>query len=612
MKLMRDLVGDTLSERYRLVARVAGGGMGEVYRAHDLLLDRTVAVKVLQPSLAQDPDLVDRFRAEARAAARLNHPNLVGVHDWGSDDDRTYYMVMEYVSGTDLRDVLVTQGSLAPAHAVEMIASVCDALWIAHAAGLVHRDIKPENILLARDGTTKVADFGIAAVTDAERTMPGGAITGTLRYLSPEQARGEDATHLSDIWATGAVLSELLTGLPPQQGAGAELLQRRASEPPSPPSTWDPSIPADLDAVVLKACALDPADRYADASDMASDLRRVAARSVPDAPPVTELLDQVTGEIRLPELIPTSVSPHRRGGRRSKRASRGRAWIVLAAVIVLLLGGAAVARVALPRSVDVPRLVGLDKSEALERAEKIGLDALVVDRVNDMDVEKGAVVSQSPATGELEEGSTIELTLSLGPPKVKLIDLTGMQLQDAKEKLEKLELTVADIDDEFSLEKPGTVLSQSEDGRVIVGTAVSLVVSKGPRPVDVPDVTGLKEDEAVAVLKDAGFVPVPTDAYSDVVKPGKVIGTDPGAAVTIDEGSEVIVYVSIGPEFEKLKMPDVRGMSAEAAKSKLENLGLRVTVQQPEACQGGSTVVETDPTPGTTVTENDVVAIFVC
>ena len=612
MKLMRDLVGDTLSERYRLVARVAGGGMGEVYRAHDLLLDRTVAVKVLQPSLAQDPELVERFRAEARAAARLNHPNIVGVHDWGSEDERTYYMVMEYVSGTDLRDVLVTQGSLAPAHAVEMIASVCEALSVAHAAGLIHRDIKPENILLARDGTTKVVDFGIAAVTDAERTMPGGTITGTLRYLAPEQARGEEATHLVDIWATGAVLGELLTGLPPHQGAGAELLQRRGSEPPSPPSQWDPSIPADLDAVVLKACALDPADRYPDASDMAADLRRVAARSIGDAAPVTELLDQVTGEIRLPDLIPTSVAPQRRRARRSRRVARGRTWIAVLAVLALLIAGAAAARVMLPRSVDVPKLTGLPKAEAKERAETLGLEVLVVERVNHMEFDKGEVVTQSPATGELEEGSTIELTMSLGPPKVKLTDLTGMKLQDAKERLEEMELTIADIDEQFSLEKAGTVLSQSEDGRVVVGTAVSLVVSKGPRPVDVPDVTGLKEAEAVAVLEDAGFVAVPTDAYSDEVKPGKVIGTEPGAAVTIDEGSEVIVYVSIGPEFEKVKMPDVRGMSAEAAKARLEDLGLRVTVQQPEECQGGTTVIETDPPGGETVFENDVVAIFVC
>src|SRR5918999_748966 len=220
---MGDLVGEVFSHRYRLEARIAGGGMGEVYRGHDLLLDRTVAVKVLQPSLAADPELVQRFKAEARAAARLSHPNIVAVHDWGAEDDKTYYMVMEYVSGSDLRDLLVSRGAIEPAHAAAIMASVCEGLFVAHSRGLVHRDVKPENILLARDGTVKVADFGIAAMVDADRTTPGGTIPGTLRYLSPEQARGEDATAASDIWAAGAVLCELLTGNPPGSGSGADL-----------------------------------------------------------------------------------------------------------------------------------------------------------------------------------------------------------------------------------------------------------------------------------------------------------------------------------------------------------------------------------------------------
>ena len=189
-------MGATFSARYHLVSRLAGGGMGEVYRAHDLLLDRPVAVKVLQPSLATDPLLVERFKAEARAAARLSHPNVVAVYDWGQEDENTYYMVMEYVSGSDLRDLLVARGSLSAAQAVEIMAHVCDALAESHEQGLVHRDIKPENVLIARDGKIKVADFGIAVVADADRSMPGGGIPGTLRYLSPEQARGQEATYV--------------------------------------------------------------------------------------------------------------------------------------------------------------------------------------------------------------------------------------------------------------------------------------------------------------------------------------------------------------------------------------------------------------------------------
>src|SRR5919106_1268271 len=257
MRLMRDLVSATLNDRYRIVSRIAGGGMGEVYRGHDLLLDRPVAVKVLQPALAADPELVDRFRLEARAAARLTHPNVVGVYDWGAEDDLTYYMVMEYVPGTDLRDVLVTRGCLEPAQAAEVVAALCDALHAAHSEGLVHRDVKPENVLLARNGKVKVADFGIAVVVDADRTAPGG-VPGTLRYLSPEQARGLPATPASDVWSAGAVLGESLTGRPPLQGSGADMLRRRAEEMPIPPSSLDHDLPHELDEIVMKACALEP------------------------------------------------------------------------------------------------------------------------------------------------------------------------------------------------------------------------------------------------------------------------------------------------------------------------------------------------------------------
>ncbi|MGH2713287.1 MAG: serine/threonine-protein kinase, partial [Thermoleophilaceae bacterium] len=222
-----------------------------------MLLDRPVAVKVLQPSLAADPELVARFKEEARVAGRLSHPNIVAVFDWGCEDAQTYFMVMEYVSGTDLRDLLVARGCLEPAQAAEIVAALCDALDAAHSAGLVHRDVKPENVLIARDGKVKVADFGIAVVADADRTMPSGGIPGTLRYLAPEQAQGLPATMASDIWAAGAVLSEVLTGLPPLQGSGPEILRRRASEPPVPPSSLDASIPSALDDIVLKGCALD-------------------------------------------------------------------------------------------------------------------------------------------------------------------------------------------------------------------------------------------------------------------------------------------------------------------------------------------------------------------
>ena len=203
-----------------------------------------------------------RFKQEARSAARLNHPNIVSVHDWGAEDDRTYYMVMEYVSGTDLREVLTLRGPVAPGQAIDIVAGVCEALGVAHAAGLVHRDIKPENILIARDGTVKVTDFGIAAVADVDLTMPGGTIPGTIRYMAPEQARGDEATYASDVWAAGALLFELLTGEPLFEGGGLETLQLRAFEQPRRPSEVDAGIPAVIDPLVTTACDPDPIKRY--------------------------------------------------------------------------------------------------------------------------------------------------------------------------------------------------------------------------------------------------------------------------------------------------------------------------------------------------------------
>ena len=612
MKVMRDLVGETLSHRYRLVARVAGGGMGEVYRGHDLLLDRSVAVKILQPSLAQDPELVERFRAEARAAARLTHPNIVGVHDWGCEGDRTYYMVMEYVSGTDLRDVLVARGSLQQRQAVEIVAGVCDALHVAHGKGLVHRDVKPENILLNRSGEVKVADFGIAIVVDADRTSPGGMIPGTLRYLSPEQARGAQATAASDLWAAGAVLSELLTGLPPLQGAGAELLTRRAQEPPRPPSSWDPQIPEELDEIVMKACALDPAQRFGNAAEMAGALRRLATFRLPEAEPLEALLDQVTGETSIIDpdltLFQDSNAP-----RRKRPALPGLKTMLSALVIFLLLAGTAgaVSRFVMPQMVAVPDLEGITKAQAERRAENLGLEVLVVGSENDLEIPKGAVLEQSPASGELEEGSTVELTLSLGPPKVKLPSLIGLTVEDAAEKLADKDLFQGDVTKEFSLEEEGTVIDQDPlDGKLVIGTEVHLVVSKGPQPLEVPDVAGMAAAKAAATLKDAGFKPVLVDAYSDEVDEGDVISTSPGAADVVGEGSDIEVYVSIGPEFTDIKMPDVRGMDVNSATAKLEGMGFTVRVNRP--CSGGTTVVETDPIPGTMWPENEPVALFLC
>jgi beta-lactam-binding protein with PASTA domain len=605
--MMQDLVGDTLAGRYRLLTRLAGGGMGEVYRAHDHLLDRAVAVKVLQPSLASDPELVDRFKAEARAAARLSHPNVVAVYDWGSDNDHTYFMVMEYVSGTDLRDVLVARGCLEAGQAAEIVAALCDALAAAHACGLVHRDVKPENVLIARNGEVKVADFGIAIVVDADRTSPGGTVPGTLRYLAPEQAQGLAATPWSDIWAAGAVLAELVTGRPPQQGAGADFLRRRATEAIAPPSHLDARVPGDVDETVLRACALDPRDRFEDAAEMANALRRASVRSLPSAPPLYSLVDDLTGEIRLPESTPVTRVARRRRARR-------RARILLVAVVVLALvaaGGYTAFDLVRPALVAVPDLAGRSLGQARARAGARGLSLRVVDRHHHFGAPPGEVVTQSPGSGRALEGSIIRIEVSAGLPLVNVPRLHGMPIDDASGLLRARGFELGRVANSYSGNPEGEVIGQTpSEGEARWGSEIDLVVSKGPEPVAVPALERQRAARARDRLRRAGFEVTVERAYSNDVRSGRVLYTTPGAGTVIPGGREVVLVVSLGPEFAKVTVPDVRNLTVERARALLADRNLRARVVQ--SCGGGSTVVESDPIQGTTVRENDRVALFVC
>lgn len=610
---MRDLVGETLSHRYSLVSRIAGGGMGEVYRGHDLLLDRTVAVKVLMPSLANDPELVARFKAEARAAARLNHPNVVAVHDWGAEGERTYYMVMEYVAGTDLRDVLVGRGPLEAPHAVEVMIAVCDALEAAHSTGLVHRDIKPENVLIARDGTVKVADFGIAAVADVERTLPGGSILGTLRYLAPEQASGDLATFRSDLWAAGAVLFELLTGTPPQSGSGSELLRRRAVEPPIPPSSLEPVVPPSVDAVVIKACAVDPQERFSSAREMAAELRRVSIELGPRTKPVKELMIDITDEVVLPSDMTSTDFVDRSDFAKRKRTSSKIPKVLALVMLVALLafGGWAGASVLLgPQEVDVPSLEGVSEAIAERRALDAGLSFEVDARKRHAEVPAGNVISQTPEGGVLEEGEPIRVVISAGLPLVRVPDLVGKDFDVAEKKLEAKNLVV-DLDREFSLEPAGSVIEQKRVGeKVEWHSTIFLVVSKGPQDVEVPSVVGLKEAKATQMLEEAGFTVSPIDVYDDEVDVGRVVYTTPAGGSLAPEGSAIEIAVSLGPEFKELKMPDVRGMHVDDAKQKLTDMGF-TNVGVTQSCPG-TTVADTLPGSGTKVRQDERIQLFVC
>lgn len=609
MPAVKDLAGTTLSHRYRLMGALAGGGMGTVYRAHDLLLDRAVAVKVLSSALATDPALVARFKQEARAAARLSHPHVVAVHDWGWQQPDTYYIVMELVSGSDLRDVLLQRERLPETDAAEIVAAVCDALQAAHDLGLVHRDVKPENVLIDRAGRVRVADFGIAAAVDAEGTMPGGAIPGTLRYLAPEQAAGREASPASDVWAAGALLFELVSGRAPDQGAGLELLRRRAVEPVALPSQVTGEIHPEVDRICERACAVHPSARYASAAEMAADLRRLAGTGTVTVG-LAGLAGEVTGDARPFDMEPTT----RLAARGAERRHRGRRRIAVAAGALLLVAVAATAVAALtaPGEVTVPNIVGLSDEQAARRLKELGLHAVVAGRARSWDHERGRIVAQEPSQGVLKEGSRIELIVSSGPPRIPLPALVGLPLDVAERRVAARASEVGAVRVRHDEAPEGIVIGQKPSpGMIAFGESVELVVSKGPRLVAVPDVTSLTKKEAVIVVREASLRPVVVEAYSDEVDVGGLIGTNPPAGTSVPEGERIEILVSVGPRYEEVKMPDVRGMSVDAATAKLEDLGLRVQVRQ--SCGGGGTIVaDTDPISGTTIRENDLVVLFVC
>ncbi|MEA2446554.1 MAG: eukaryotic-like serine/threonine-protein kinase, partial [Actinomycetota bacterium] len=349
---------------------------------------------------------------------------------------------------------------------------------------------------------------------------------------------------------------------------------------------------------------------YVDASEMSGALRRVAVRSMPEAPPVSELLDQITGDIVLPDMEPTThIAGRKRGPRR--KGSRLKLAFALMLVLLLIAGGAmAFQTFVLPQMIEVPDLTGMSVARANREASGVDLDVSVADRKRDPSIPKGSVISQSPSSGELEEGSAIELIVSAGPPKVALPKIIGLTAEKADKVLTEHHLVLGHITSDYSLEKEGVVIGMDpSEGKLTWGTEVDLVTSKGPQPTSIPAVEGLKLEKAKGELEAAGFAVVVTNAYSDDIEEGRVIETDPPAASVAPEGSTITMYVSVGPQYKTLKMPDVRGMNVDAATAQLEGRGLRVHVEQ--SCPG-TTVVETNPPAGTTVQEHQLVALFVC
>ncbi|MEU7935814.1 Stk1 family PASTA domain-containing Ser/Thr kinase [Microbispora bryophytorum] len=575
-----------LGGRYELDGVVGRGGMAEVYRARDIRLDRIVAIKTLRSDLARDHTFQARFRREAQSAASLNHPSIIAVYDTGEDmmdGTPVPYIVMEFVDGRTLRDLLRADRRLLPERAVELVDGILRALDYSHRGGIVHRDIKPANIMLTVNGEVKVMDFGIArAMADSAATMTQTAqVIGTAQYLSPEQARGERVDARSDIYSTGCVLYELLTGQPPFTGdSPVAIAYQHVREDPIPPSRIDPEIPQWADAIVLKAMAKDPLHRYQSATEMRGDLQRALSGMPVDPQTMAMATQQYNGygtgdrtrtmaASGAPMTQSTRAIPdyeyaqeQRGGGRYDGRRRSGGGntalktalWILIPLAVIGAMIGVGYAFLGSGGSsasdkVEVPRVTNQTKAAAEQALKAAGFTVTFGPEEYNSDVPKGAVVSTDPAGGEqADRGGAVTVVVSKGEEKVTVPeDLIGKTTEEARSELEALELKVS-IVPKASTKEQGKVFDSSPKGgeKVEKGALVRLYVPK--EMTEVPSVVGLTLEDASQTLKGAGFRVKTSEQPSDVVAQGNVIDQSPQAGAKLNPGTTITLTVSSGPQ----------------------------------------------------------------
>lgn len=664
------LVGRLLDRRYRIGPRIARGGMASVYEATDTRLDRTVAVKVMHPGLGDDEEVADRFVREARAAARLNHPHVVGVYDQG-DDDGVVFLAMEFVPGHTLRDVIRKESPMPPARALALLEPIVSALAAAHRAGLIHRDVKPENVLIgdeAHGGQIKVADFGLAKAVsaDTQHTATGGVLIGTVSYLAPELVVDGRSDARADVYATGVVLYELLTGNKPHEGESPiQVAYRHVHEDVPAPSEVVADLPAYVDALVARATARDRSQRPADAGVLLHQIHRVAQAlrdGLSDEPELTAdltpLIRPVDTDLEVEEDAASALEPddaiamanHREpvavgrapagdhahtatigpfpsptttpAPRRPsppvpvittarKRSVRGPLSFVL---VVLLLVGLALGSwwFGFARYTTTPGVLGVTQAAASRELDGAGLDVEVGEARHSETVEAGTVLGSDPKPGErvLQDG-TVTLIVSLGPERYDVPALADLTEDEAQDAITSGNLVNGESSERFNEIVPaGSVIRSEPPAGTTVkpDTPVDLVVSKGRRPVEVADWTGQDADRAVAALEKGQLVvEVSGEEFSDTVAEGDVISQTPTTG-TLFGGDTVQLVVSLGPEL--VEVPRVIAMGVDAATERLESLGFTVDVQNSESYIGVGFVFSTSPAAGDLVATGSTITLY--
>ncbi len=595
-------------DRYEIERRIGRGGMADVFLARDRQLDRPVAVKVLFPEFSRDAAFVERFRREAQSAANLSHRHIVAVYDWGERDD-TYFIVMEYVEGRTLAEILRSEGPLQPDRAAEVAADVAGALAYAHRNGVIHRDVKPGNVLITPGGQAKVADFGIAQPVDrpAQDLTVAGAVIGTAAYFSPEQAQGRPLDPRSDLYALGCVLYETLTGRPPFVGDNPmAIAYQHVSAEPAPPSAVGVGVPAALDAICMRLLAKEPAGRYASSEDARADLRRFRdGKAVHAAPPVG------AGPPEAIELEGELVeAPPRRVG----------TLVVSLVVLLAVLGGLLTLLVdALGQDDEalateaVPSVVNMEVGAARDALSEAGFIPVTQFEEND-DFDEDVVFDQNPPRGtKLELGSEVVLRVSSGGSTVPVPQVVGLQSTQARSMLESSGLVVEEAEEFHEVAAIGEVIRQDPPARQDVppGSRVTITVSTGPEPIELPDLKGRSELEAANTLGNLGFEVAFFDEESEDVDEGKVVRTDPPAGEKLAPGGTVTVVLSTG---KFIDVPSVVGLTSDEAVAVLQGANLQPSIEiQPlpaEHPDDGKVVAQT-PEAGAKAEKGSVVVIRV-
>ncbi|MGB3828419.1 MAG: Stk1 family PASTA domain-containing Ser/Thr kinase [Ornithinimicrobium sp.] len=621
------LIDRVLHGRYRVDAHMAEGGMASVYRGHDLRLDRPIALKIMRPDLARDLDFVARFQREARSAAKLSHPHVVSVYDQG-DDDGLVYLVMELVPGRNLREIIHDEAPLPIGRASAIVDQILQALSAAHRAGLIHRDIKPENVLTDADGSVKVADFGLArAVTAGTMSRTSDVMWGTAAYLSPEQVQHGRADARTDVYAVGLVLYELLTGMKAFGGdSPIHVAFQHVHDTVPHVAESIPDTPGEVDVLIAAATATEPADRPEDAMTLRAALARVVSQlsndeleAVPaavdgstaaagseqsEAPrgfdiDATRPVHQATAVVpvrpagaegnfarttgnRTPKPAGTPARKGATGSSGPRRARRGLGAFFT--VLLLLIGGGGAAAAwyftAGPGiHSDMPVVVGNPEADAVAALRSADLEATVTPSFSET-VTPGTVIaaSQNPGTS-LRHGSTVDLEVSQGPERYAVPDLTGSTVEEATQQLADTELTIGVVTQDFDENlAEGLILRSAptpQDDPLPPDTAVDVVVSAGPEPIDVPSVVGAEQSEAEQSVQDAGFeVEVEDEQVFDTTVPAGSVATQTPAEGQANRGDTITLTISKGPEL--VTMPQVIGMQFGEAEPLLKDLGLRV------------------------------------